>query len=57
MVFGEAFRDGVELADDSFAAQAAGTGGIPAAEQGDGLLKLARLIGAYFVRAARQQRE
>jgi len=57
VVFPEAFSDGVELASDGFTAQAAGPGGVPAAEQRDGLLKLGDLIGADVGRAAGQQRE
>jgi hypothetical protein len=57
MMVVEALGDGVELADDGLAAQAAGAGGVPAAEQGDRLLKLGDLVGADVRRASGQQGE
>jgi hypothetical protein len=53
----EALGDGVELAGDGLAAQAAGAGGVPAAEHGDGLLQFGDLVRAGGGRAAGQQGE
>lgn len=55
-MFPEAFRNGAELTDDGLTAQAAGAGGVPAAEHGHGLLKLGDLVGADIGRTAGQQR-